>query len=126
MVPVGEDQVRTLSRARLARRFNHIYGTEPGFEEKRCGGENGREAALNTPSTERHSERGDAEALEAARAMLNDTQKTCRLANASGLRGLPRRLAACDPPEPAPLLTETPKVPGLDGQKMSKLTATRS
>jgi tryptophanyl-tRNA synthetase len=35
MVPVGEDQVSHIELTReLARRFNHIYGREPGFEEK--------------------------------------------------------------------------------------------
>ena len=35
MVPVGEDQVSHVELVReLARRFNHIYGREPGFEEK--------------------------------------------------------------------------------------------
>ena len=35
MVPVGEDQVSHIEVTReLARRFNHIYGREPGFEEK--------------------------------------------------------------------------------------------
>ena len=33
MVPVGEDQVSHIELVReLARRFNHIYGREPGFE----------------------------------------------------------------------------------------------
>ena len=35
MVPVGEDQVSHVELVReIARRFNHIYGREPGFEEK--------------------------------------------------------------------------------------------
>src|SRR6185295_18926154 len=34
-VPVGEDQVPHIEFAReVARRFNHLYGREPGFEEK--------------------------------------------------------------------------------------------
>ena len=34
-VPVGEDQVAHVELTReIARRFNHIYGKEPGFEEK--------------------------------------------------------------------------------------------
>ena len=34
-VPVGEDQVAHVEITReLARRFNHLYGREPGFEEK--------------------------------------------------------------------------------------------
>ena len=39
MVPVGEDQVSHIELTReLARRFNHIYGREPGFEEKAKAG----------------------------------------------------------------------------------------
>ena len=35
MVPVGEDQVAHVELTReVARRFNHLYGREPGFEEK--------------------------------------------------------------------------------------------
>jgi tryptophanyl-tRNA synthetase len=34
-VPVGEDQVPHIEMMReLARRFNHVYGREPGFEDK--------------------------------------------------------------------------------------------
>jgi tryptophanyl-tRNA synthetase len=35
MVPVGEDQVPHIEMTReIARRFNHLFGAEPGFEEK--------------------------------------------------------------------------------------------
>jgi len=35
LVPVGEDQVPHIEFTReLARRFNHLYGREPGFEER--------------------------------------------------------------------------------------------
>src|SRR5258705_8784779 len=34
-VPVGEDQVPHVEFTReIARRFNHLYGREPGFEDK--------------------------------------------------------------------------------------------
>ncbi|HEX7029552.1 MAG TPA: tryptophan--tRNA ligase, partial [Gammaproteobacteria bacterium] len=34
-VPVGEDQVPHIEMSReLARRFNHVFGSEPGFREK--------------------------------------------------------------------------------------------
>ena len=34
-VPVGEDQVPHVELTReVARRFNHLYGREPGFEQK--------------------------------------------------------------------------------------------
>ena len=123
MVPVGEDQVSHIELVReLARRFNHIYGTEPGFEEKakaavkKLGAKKARKYAEYRTAFQ---ERGDAEALEAARAMLNDTQNLS-LGDRERLFGYLEGSRRVILPEPAPLLTETPKVPGLDGQKMSK------
>jgi tryptophanyl-tRNA synthetase len=123
MVPVGEDQVSHIELVReLARRFNHIYGTEAGFEEnakaavKKLGAKKARKYAEYRTAFQ---ERGDAEALEAARAMLNDTQNLS-LGDRERLFGYLEGSRRVILPEPAPLLTETPKVPGLDGQKMSK------
>jgi tryptophanyl-tRNA synthetase len=123
MVPVGEDQVSHIELVReLARRFNHIYGTEPGFEEKakaavkKLGAKKARRyAELRTA----YQERGDAEALDAARDMLNDTQNLS-LGDRERLFGYLEGSRRVILPEPGPLLTETPRVPGLDGQKMSK------
>ncbi len=123
MVPVGEDQVSHIELVReLARRFNHIYGTEPGFEEKakaavkKLGAKKARRyAELRTA----FQERGDAEALESARDMLNDTQNLS-LGDRERLFGYLEGSRRVILPEPGPLLTETPRVPGLDGQKMSK------
>jgi len=123
MVPVGEDQVSHIELVReLARRFNHIYGTETGFEEKakaavkKLGAKKARKYAEYRTAFQ---ERGDAEALETARAMLNDTQNLS-LGDRERLFGYLEGSRRVILPEPAPLLTETPKVPGLDGQKMSK------
>ena len=123
MVPVGEDQVSHIELVReMARRFNHIYGTEPGFEEKakaavkKLGAKKARRyAELRTA----FQERGDAEALDAARDMLNDTQNLS-LGDRERLFGYLEGSRRVILPEPGPLLTETPRVPGLDGQKMSK------
>ncbi|HYR00871.1 MAG TPA: tryptophan--tRNA ligase [Casimicrobiaceae bacterium] len=123
MVPVGEDQVSHIEVTReLARRFNHIYGTEPGFEEKakaavkKLGAKKARRyAELRTA----FQERGDAESLEAARDMLNDTQNLS-LGDRERLFGYLEGSRRVILPEPEPLLTATPRVPGLDGQKMSK------
>jgi tryptophanyl-tRNA synthetase len=125
MVPVGEDQVSHIELVReLARRFNHIYGAESGFEEKarsavkKLGAKKARRyAELRTA----YQERGDAEALETAREMLNDTQNLS-LGDRERLFGYLEGSRRVILPEPGPLLTETPKVPGLDGQKMSKST----
>src|SRR5512147_595191 len=78
MVPVGEDQVSHIEVTReLARRFNHVYGRQPGFEEKakaavkKLGSKKAkRYETLRTA----FQEKGDDEALEAARDMLNQTQ----------------------------------------------------
>jgi tryptophanyl-tRNA synthetase len=123
MVPVGEDQVSHIELTReLARRFNHIYGREPGFEEK-------AQAAikkLGSKKAKRYQqfrtafqEKGDTEALDAARSLLNDTQNLS-LGDQERLFGYLEGSRRVILPEPQPLLTETPRVPGLDGQKMSK------
>jgi tryptophanyl-tRNA synthetase len=123
LVPVGEDQVSHLELVReLARRFNYIYGREPGFEEK-------AEAAirkLGSKKARRYSElrdafqeKGDEAALEAAREMLNDTQNLS-LGDRERLFGYLEGARRVILPEPQALLSPTPKVPGLDGQKMSK------
>ena len=123
MVPVGEDQVSHIELTReLARRFNHIYGREPGFEEK------ARAAIkkLGSKKAKRYEqfrtafqEKGDTEALDAARTLLNDTQNLS-LGDQERLFGFLEGSRRVILPEPQPLLTETPRVPGLDGQKMSK------
>ena len=123
MVPVGEDQVSHIELVReIARRFNHVYGREPGFEEKakaaikKLGA---RKARRYTELRTAFQERGETEALEAAKALLGETQNLA-IADSERLFGYLEGTGRQVLPEPAPLLTETPKVPGLDGQKMSK------
>ncbi len=123
MVPVGEDQVSHIELTReLARRFNYIYGREPGFEEKaqlaikKLGAKKAkRYQQLRTA----FQEKGDTEALQAARALLDETQNLS-LGDQERLFGYLEGSRRVILPEPQPLLTETPRVPGLDGQKMSK------
>ena len=73
-VPVGADQVAHVELTReVARRFNHIYGRQPGFEEQ-------SEAAVKKMSKKaarlygnlrrEYLERGDGEALERLRVTL--------------------------------------------------------
>ena len=123
MVPVGEDQVSHVELVReMARRFNNIYGREPGFEEKAKAAieearrqEGARYAELRTA----FQEKGDDAALEAARELLSDTQNLA-LGDRERLFGYLEGSRRMILPEPEALLTENPKVPGLDGQKMSK------
>ena len=122
-VPVGEDQVAHVELTReIARRFNHIYGREPGFEEKaeeakrRMGK---KSAKLFDRLRRAYQEQGDQEALEVARALLED-QGNITLADRERLFGFLEGGGREILPEPMPLLTKASKMPGLDGQKMSK------
>jgi tryptophanyl-tRNA synthetase len=106
----------------VARRFNHLYGREPGFEEKaeaaivKMGKKN---AKLYKELRRKYQEQGDQEALETARALL-DTQQNITLGDRERLFGYLEGAGKIILPEPQALLTESPKMPGLDGQKMSK------
>ena len=123
MVPVGEDQVSHVELVReIARRFNHIYGREAGFDEKakaavkKLGSKKARR--YNELRTA-FQERGDEDSLHAAREMLNETQNLS-LGDRERLFGYLEGSRRVILPEPEPLLTATPRVPGLDGEKMSK------
>ncbi len=123
LVPVGEDQVAHVELTReVARRFNHLYGREPDFAEKaeaaiqKMGKKNAR---LYRDLRKRYQEQGDAEALETGRALL-DSQQNITVGDKERLFGYLEGSSKIILPEPQPLLTEAAKVPGLDGQKMSK------
>ncbi|MCP5430692.1 MAG: tryptophan--tRNA ligase [Chromatiaceae bacterium] len=123
LVPVGEDQVVHVELTReVARRFNHIYGREPDFEEKaeqaikKMGKKN---AKLYHGYRRSFQEQGDEEALAAARALL-ESQQNIGIADRDRLFGYLEGGGMVILPEPQPLLTKAAKMPGLDGQKMSK------
>jgi len=123
LVPVGEDQVAHVELTReVARRFNHIYGREPSFEEKseasikKMGK---KQAKLYKQLRNRFQEQGDHEALETAKALLSD-QQNITLADRERLFGYLEGSGKIILPEPQALLTKASKMPGLDGQKMSK------
>ncbi len=122
-VPVGADQVAHVELTReVARRFNHIYGREPGFEEHAEAAikKMGKKAARLYVSLRRDFlERGDAEALERARALLAE-QQNLSIGDTERLFGYIEGNGRIILPEPQALLTEQPKMPGLDGEKMSK------
>lgn len=122
-VPVGEDQVAHVELTReVARRFNHLYGREPGFEEKaedaakKMGKKN---AKLYRELRRRYQEQGDHEAIETAHALLNE-QQNITMGDRERLFGYLEGSGKIILPEPHALLTPTSKMPGLDGQKMSK------
>jgi tryptophanyl-tRNA synthetase len=123
VVPVGSDQLAPIEFARdVARRFNHLYGREPGFEEKaeaaivKLGK---KTATLYNNLRKAFQEQGDAEALETARALLKD-QQSITLGDRERLYGYLEGGGKILLVEPQALLGETPKLLGLDGSKMSK------
>jgi len=122
-VPVGEDQVAHVEIAReIARRFNHIYGREPQFEEKAeraVKSLGGRSSTLYRQLRRRFQEAGDAEALARARALVQANARIT-VADRERLLGFLEGSSVSILPEPQVLLTATPRVPGLDGRKMSK------
>ncbi len=122
-VPVGEDQVPHLEFTReIARRFNHMYGREPGFEEKaeaairKLGSKKGR---LYRDLRTRFQEQGDDAALESAKALL-DEQQNLSLGDRERLFGYLEGTGKMILSEPEAILTAASRMPGLDGQKMSK------
>jgi len=122
-VPVGEDQVPHIEFTReIARRFNHIYGREPGFEEKaeaavkKLGS---KRAKLYNELRTRFQEQGDDEAIESAKALL-DEQQSLSHGDRERLFGYLEGGGKMILSEPQAMLTAASKMPGLDGQKMSK------
>jgi len=123
LVPVGEDQVPHIEFTReICRRFNHLYGREVGFEEKAQAAVKklgSKKARVYEECRTAYQEKGDEEALESAKALLNDAQNLSlndRERVFGYLEGCGKMILA----EPEALLTEASKMPGLDGQKMSK------
>ena len=122
-VPVGEDQVPHVEFTReVARRFNHLYGREAGFEDKakaavkKMGSKKAR--VFNDLRT-KFLEQGDVEALQRAQALLEEQQNLPRGDRErlfGWLEGSGKKILV----EPEALLTESARLPGLDGQKMSK------
>ena len=123
LVPVGEDQVAHIELTReVARRFNHVFGREPGFEEKaeaairKMGKKNAR---LYRDLRKRYQEQGEEESLHKGRALL-ESQQNITFGDSERLFGYLEGGGKVILPEPQALLTPASKLPGLDGQKMSK------
>jgi tryptophanyl-tRNA synthetase len=122
-VPVGADQVAHVELTReVARRFNHVYGREPGFEEnaeaaiKKMGKKAGR---LYSQLRTAYQEQGDHDALGKAQALLSE-QQNISIGDRERLYGYLEGGGKMILAEPQALLTPASKMPGLDGQKMSK------
>ncbi|EGF32736.1 Tryptophanyl-tRNA synthetase [Oxalobacteraceae bacterium IMCC9480] len=122
-VPVGADQVPHIEMMReIARRFNHLYGKEKGFEEKardavkKLGG---KRAKIYAELRKAYQEQGKDEALQQAKAMLDDTQNLSMI-DRERLFGYLEGSGKLILVEPQCRLTESSRLPGLDGLKMSK------
>ncbi|HTR00930.1 MAG TPA: tryptophan--tRNA ligase [Candidatus Acidoferrum sp.] len=123
LVPVGADQVAHVELTReVARRFNHLYGKEPDFEElaKAAIAKMGKKVAkLYNDLRTKYQEQGDQVALEKAQALLKE-QQNITVGDRERLFGYLEGGGKIILPEPAAKLTEAAKMPGLDGRKMSK------
>lgn len=123
LVPVGEDQVPHIELTReIARRFNHLYGREPNFEVlvQEAMAKMGKKNSKKYAELRRFfQEEGNQASLETARALLSH-QHNLSLGDKDRLLGYLDGTGKIILPEPQPLLTAHPKVPGIDGQKMSK------
>jgi len=122
-VPVGEDQVAHVELTReIARRFNHFYGREADFEDKvnaairKMGKKNAR---LYKDARKRYQEQGDTDGLSIGRALL-DSQQNISLSDRERLLGYLDGEGRIILTEPQSLLTVASRMPGIDGQKMSK------
>jgi tryptophanyl-tRNA synthetase len=122
-VPVGEDQVSHIELTReIARRFNHLFGREKGFEEKAIAAIKklgSKKAKLYNDLRTSYQQDGDDKALDAARELISDVQNLS-MGDRERLFGYLEGGGKVILPEPQALLTPTAKLIGLDGQKMSK------
>ena len=122
-VPVGEDQVPHIEFSReVARRFNHLYGKEPGYElkaEESVKKLGSKRAKMYKDLRSKYQETGDDGALEAGRALLAEAQNLS-MGDRERLFGYLEGGGKIILVEPDALLTQASRMPGLDGQKMSK------
>ena len=122
-VPVGEDQVPHIEFTReVARRFNHLYGKEKGFEEraeeaiKKLGT---KKSQLYKELKDSYQEEGDDQALASAQSLIEE-QQILSLGDKERLLGYLEGGGKIILIEPEYKLTPASKMVGLDGQKMSK------
>ncbi len=123
LVPVGEDQVSHIELIReVARRFNYLYGREKDFEIhvheaiKKMGKKNSK---LYNQFRTKFQQEGCHDSLQTASALV-ESQHSLSIGDKERLLGYLDGSGKIILPEPHALLTEQSKLPGLDGQKMSK------
>ena len=126
-VPVGGDQSSHVELTReVARRFNHLYGRTPDFEARaaavlaRLGKDDAR---YFDKQRKTFGETGAAEALAKGEAIIRKAAQGVEgwtEADSEWLLGHLRGAGRTILTEPQALHTEVVKLPGLDGEKMSK------
>lgn len=125
-VPVGEDQAPHVEITReVARRFNHLYGRVPHFDELVAAAlaKLGRDDARYFEKQRKDfGQTGSAQALAKGEAVVRKASvgEGWSAADTELLLGHLRGAGKTILTEPAVLLTEVSKLPGLDGEKMSK------
>lgn len=122
LVPVGEDQVPHIELTReVARRFNNLFGREPNFDElaQAAAKKIGKLGKQFMQQRTAYLQDGNAEALQAAREILAASQNL-GVADRERLAGWLENKGKTILPEPEAKLTAASRMPGLDGQKMSK------
>ncbi len=123
LVPVGEDQVSHIELTReIARRFNYIYGREKDAVQKAEQAIKKmakKQAKLYIKLRKHYQENGDDETLIQAKALINE-QQNITIGNKERLLGYLEGIGKTILIEPDALLTKVAKMPGIDGQKMSK------
>ena len=122
-MPVGEDQVAHIELTReVARRFNHLYGREANHEAKlehSLAKMSKKHAKSFKDLRRQYQEQGNAEALVWGRNLLAE-QHNLSAEDRERLLGYLDGTGKVILPEPQAALTKASKMPGLDGQKMSK------
>ena len=119
-VPVGEDQIPHIEFTReIARRFNRFYGNSESFQRRYEAITVEKKTARQLrQSKEQYAKDGDKAIMESALALieslsLSDEDK--RVLRSQWLYGGDEILRL-----PQSLLAPTPRLPGVDGRKMSK------
>ena len=122
-VPVGEDQIAHIELIReVARRFNNLYGREENFESLALAGiakMGKKNSKLYMELRRAFQQDGCHDSLQTARSLLQ-VQHNLSLGDKERLLGYLDGQGKIILTEPHELLTQQPKMPGLDGQKMSK------
>ena len=125
-VPVGEDQAPHVEITReVARRFNHLYGRAANHADLVAAAlaSLGKDDARYVEKQRKaYGQDGSAEALAKGEGLVKKAQAAGTLSadQAELLLGHLKGAGKSVLTEPGVLLTETSKLPGLDGDKMSK------